>query len=210
VDWIDVTVTIRSGMVHWPGDEDVVIERTQDLDRGDPYNMSRVSMGLHAGTHMDAPLHFDREGPSIDEMPLSATVGPARVIEILDPAAIKPSELAAHAIRAGERILFKTSNSGHVWESDAFVEDYVYLSAEAARYLAEKGVLAVGVDYLSVGPYGEDASEIHLVLLEAGIWIIEGLDLSGVEPGDYELVCLPLKVARGDGAPARAILRPLR
>jgi arylformamidase len=210
VDWIDITMTIRSEMVHWPGDEDVVIERIQDLDRGDPYNLSRAVLSLHSGTHVDAPLHFIPGGRGIDEMPLSAMVGPARVIEINDPISIAPAELEACAIETGERILFKTANSGHVWDTEAFVEDFVYLSEAGARFLAQRGVLAVGIDYLSIGPYGEDASGIHKALLEAGMWIIEGLNLSGVEPGDYELVCLPLKVERGDGAPARAILRPLR
>ncbi|MBN2027337.1 MAG: cyclase family protein [Actinobacteria bacterium] len=196
-------------MVHWPGDEDVVIERTQDLERGGPYNLSRAVLSLHSGTHVDAPLHFIPGGRGIDEMPPSATVGQARVIEIRDPVSITPTELEACAIAEGERVLFKTANSGRVWDTDTFVEDFVYLSEAGAMFLAQKGVRAVGIDYLSIGPYGEDASGIHKALLEAGIWIIEGLDLSAVEPGDYELVCLPLKVERGDGAPARAILRSL-
>lgn len=210
MEWIDITVTIRDGMVHWPGDEPVRVERTQDLESGGPYNLSRIIMGLHAGTHMDAPLHFLREGKGIDELPFSATVGPARVIEILDPAAIKPSELEAHDISAGERILFKTRNSKNLWKTDHFVEDFVYITREAAQLLAEKAVRCVGIDYLSVGGFFQDAQETHQALLHEGIWIIEGLDLSTVEPGDYELLCLPLKVARGDGAPARAILKPLR
>jgi len=209
VDWIDITMTVRSGMVHWPGDEDVVIERIQDLESGDPYNLSRAVLSLHSGTHVDAPLHFIPGGRGIDEMPLPATVGPARVIGISDPVSIVPAELEACAIEEGERILFKTANSGRVWDTDTFVEDFVYLSEAGARFLARKGVRAVGIDYLSIGPYGEDASGIHKALLEAGVCIIEGLDLSGVEPGDYELICLPLKVERGDGAPARAILRSL-
>jgi len=209
MDWLDITMTVRSGMVHWPGDEDVAIERTEDLERGGPYNLSRAVMSLHSGTHVDAPLHFISNGRGIDEMPPSATVGPARVIEIRDPVSIKTSELEAHAIERGERILFKTANSYRIRDTDAFVEDFVYLSEPAAGFLAQKGIVAVGIDYLSIGPYGEDASGIHKALLEAGIWIIEGLDLTGVEPGDYELVCLSLKVERGDGAPARAILRPL-
>lgn len=210
MDWIDVTLPLRCGMVRWPDDEPVRVEKTRDLERGDGYNLSRVSMSLHAGTHVDAPLHFLAGGAGIDAMPLSATVGPARVIEILDPVAIGPAELEQHAIRAGERILFKTANSERARKAEAFLEDYVYLSLPAALRLAERGVLAVGVDYLSVGPFSEGAREVHVALLEAGIWIIEGLDLSGVEPGDYELICLPLRFERGDGAPARAILRPLR
>lgn len=210
MDWIDITLPLRNGMVRWPSDEPLRVERTHGLERGDGYNLSRVSMSLHAGTHVDAPLHFLPGGSGIDDMPLAATVGPARVIEIRDTAAIGPEELEEHGIRAGERILFKTANSERARGTDAFLEDYVHLTLPAARHLAERRVLAVGVDYLSVGPFAEGAQEVHVALLEAGIWIIEGLDLSGVEPGDYELICLPLRFERGDGAPARAILRPLR
>jgi arylformamidase len=191
MDWTDITMTVRGGMVHWPGDEDVVIERIEDLERGGPYNLSRAVLSLHSGTHVDAPLHFIPGGRGIDEMPLSAAVGPARVIEIKDPVSITPAELEACTIAPGERVLFKTANSGRVWDTDTFVEDFVYLSEAGARFIAQRGVLAVGIDYLSIGPYGEDASGIHRALLEAGIWIIEGLDLSAVEPVSYTHLTLP-------------------
>lgn len=142
-------------------------------------------------------------------MPFSATIGPARVIAIRDPESVKPDALRPHRINRGERILFKTRNSSRCWKTDAFVEDFVYLSTEAANFLTDHGVQTVGVDYLSVGGYMENIDEVHRVLLEAGIWIIEGLDLSMVKPGRVELICLPLKVLRGDGAPARAILRSI-
>lgn len=206
-DWIDISVPIHTGMVHWPDNPPVHIERMLDMDRGDVCNVSTIAMGSHTGTHMDAPLHFLQTGKGIAEMPLDATFGPTRVIEIRDPESIKPDELRPHAIRRGERVLFKTQNSIRCWKTDGFVEDFVYISQEAARYLAELGVRTVGVDYLSVGGYSKDGVETHQALLKAGIWIIEGLDLSQVEPGTYELICLPLKVARGDGAPARAIIR---
>jgi arylformamidase len=205
--WIDISVPLRSGMVHWPGDPSVQIERRLALDRGEVMNLSTVSMSLHSGTHMDAPLHFLREGASLDEMPLAATVGRARVIEIRDPESIKPEHLAGRRIRRGERILFKTRNSKRCWARAEFCEDFVYISKEAARYLAERRVQTVGIDYISVGGFHQDTVETHQILLEAGIWIIEGLNLAGVRPGRYELVCLPLRVLRSDGAPARAILR---
>ncbi|HZY57229.1 MAG TPA: cyclase family protein, partial [Rubrobacteraceae bacterium] len=145
----------------------------------------------------------------LDEMPLEATIGRARVIEVHDPESVKPDELRPHGIRSGERILFKTRNSARRWHEEAFIENFVYVSQEAARYLAALEVLTVGIDYLSVGGFVRDGVETHQALLEAGIWIIEGLDLSQVEPGEYELICLPLKVERGDGAPARAILRAI-
>jgi arylformamidase len=206
-DWIDVSVPLRTGMVHWPDDQPVSIERVQDIERGDVATVSRLSMGAHTGTHMDAPLHFFRTGKSIDTMPLTATLGRARVIEIRDPESIKPEELRSYQIQRGERVLFKTRNSARCWQTDDFVEDFVYISQEAARYLAAQRVQTVGVDYLSVGGFFTDGVETHHALLEAGIWIIEGLNLSSVAPGIYELVCLPLKIEGGDGAPARAILR---
>ena len=140
-------------------------------------------------------------------MPIDATVGPARVISIHDTKSIKRDELIGHAISEGARILFKTANSDHSWKSDQFDETFVFISQDAARYLAEVGVRAVGVDYLSVGGFREDGPETHQALLGAGIWIIEGLNLSAVEPGDYELVCLPLRLIGAEGSPSRAILR---
>src|SRR2546423_4715430 len=205
--FFDISVPVRSGMVHWPGDPPFVRERFLDMDRGDRCNVSSLSMGAHTGTHMDAPLHFLNGGQPIDQMPLDATVGPARVIEIHDGESIKPPELEPHNVRAGERILFKTANSRRCWRNDAFQEDFVYISQEAARLLADRGIRSVGVDYLSVGGFAKDGVETHEALLRAGIWIIEGLNLSAVNAGPYELVCLPLKLVGADGAPARAILR---
>lgn len=208
--WIDVSVALHGGMVHWPDNPPVRIERMLDIERGDVANVSRISMGSHTGTHMDAPLHFIRDGKGLDEMPFGATLGRARVIEIHDSESIKPGELRPHDIRKDERVLFKTRNSVRDWAADdAFDEDFVFISQEAARHLAEREVQTVGVDYLSVGGFHQDGEETHVALLGAGIWVIEGLDLSNIEPGEYELVCLPIKVERSDGAPARAILRPI-
>jgi arylformamidase len=194
-------------MVHWPGDPEFHIERATDQEKGDVATVSRMTLGVHTGTHMDAPLHFIRHTPSIDTMPLDATVGPARVIPIRDRKSIKRAELIEHNISSGERILFKTANSEHLWNTDQFDEDFVYICQDAARYLAERCVRTVGVDYLSVGGFQQDGPETHEALLGAGIWIIEGLNLSAVEPGDYELVCLPLRLMGAEGSPARAILR---
>jgi arylformamidase len=206
-EWLDISVPVRNGMVHWPGDPDFHIERASDQEKGDVATVSRMALGVHTGTHMDAPLHFIRHARSIDTMPLDATIGPARVIPIFDRHSIKREELVAHAIAAGERILFKTANSDHSWDSDRFDENFVFISQNGARYLAERGVRTVGVDYLSVGGFREDGPETHEALLGAGIWIIEGLNLRDVEPGEYELVCLPLKLIAAEGSPARAVLR---
>jgi arylformamidase len=166
-------------------------------------------MGAHTGTHMDGPIHFVPFGKGLDEMPLTATIGRARVIEISDPEAVKPDELRSYTLHRDERVLFKTQNSARRWSSEEFIEDFVYVSQEAAQYLADRGIRTVGVDYLSVGGFSKDGAETHQTLLEAGIWVIEGLDLSEVEPGEYELVCLPIKIEQSDGAPARAILRAI-
>jgi arylformamidase len=206
--WIDISVPLRKGMVHWPGDPPFDLERVHDMERGDPNNLSRIALGAHSGTHVDTPLHFIRAGAGISDMPLNAAVGRARVIEISDTESIKPAELRRHGIRRGERLLFKTRNSSRAWRTDSFVEDFVFISPGAARLLARRGVALVGIDYLSVGGYRRAGRETHLALLQAGIWIIEGLDLSQVPPGRYDLVCLPLRIDGAEGAPARAILRP--
>jgi len=207
--WIDISVPLYTGMVHWPDNPTVRIERMQDLARGDAANVSKLELGAHTGTHMDAPRHFFADGAGLDEMPLDAALGPARVIRIEHPQAILPAELEAHNLQAGERVLFRTQNSERCWNTDQFVEDFVYISAAAAQVLVDRQVRTVGVDYLSVGGYAHDGVETHQVLLGAGLWLIEGLNLAAVAPGAYELVCLPLRVAGADGAPARAILRPL-
>jgi len=206
--WIDVSVTVRSGMPYWPDNPPVVVERVMDLSRGDGCNLSHLAMGVHSGTHMDAPVHFLPGAPGLDEMPLTATMGEARVIEIEHQREITTEELRKHELRPGERVLFRTSNSQRAWKASGFVEDFVYICEEAASYLAEAGVRTVGVDYLSVGGY-PDGAAVHRILLDAGIWIIEGLDLSPVTAGRYEMICLPVKLHGSDGAPARAILRRL-
>ena len=205
--WIDISVTIKPGMAHWPDNPEIRVDRMMDIEKGDVCNVSVLSMGSHTGTHMDAPLHFLRNGRSLDKMPLDATIGPARVIEIKDKEAVKVVELEKQRIKPGERILFKTINSKKSWKSDSFDEDFVYISKEAAAFLAKAKVMTVGIDYLSVGGFRKDGIETHHALLGAGIWIIEGLNLSKITPGRYELNCLPLKVLNSDGAPARALLR---
>ena len=216
--WLDVSVTMRDRMVHWPGDPECRItlaatlgKRTRGKRGGiSPCNLTHLSLSAHTGTHMDAPRHFLAKGRTMESLPLDAVVGPCRVIGIKHASAITVDELRPHKIKRGERILFKTRNSVKSWELAGklkFDRSFVYIPAETARYLVERGVRTVGVDYLSVGGWGKDIVECHRVLLGAEVWIIEGLDLSKVKPGAYELVCLPLKILGADGAPARAILR---
>ena len=206
--WIDVSIPVRNGMVNWPGDTPYKMNRVADMNvHGTEYNLSTISMSVHIGTHMDAPLHFVNGGNTMETLPIDAVIGPARVIEIRNPNQITADELEPHGLREGERVLFKTSNSFRQWKTDEFVKDFVYIPASAAHYLAARKIRTVGIDCLSVGGWEVDGAETHRIILGAGIWIIEWLDLSAVEPGDYELACLPLKLIGAEGAPARAVLR---
>lgn len=191
----DVSVPLREGMVTYPGDPEVHLERAASIAGGDVVNLTRIDFGLHSGTHVDAPVHFIEGGAGVDAVPLEALVGPCEVVEAPSLA----PEFVAAAPRA-ERLLFKTPNS-ELWARDDFAEDFARLDGAGARLLVERGTRLVGVDYLSVGD-----EEAHHVLLAAGVVPVEGLDLRAVEQGAYELVCLPLRVAGADGAPARAIL----
>ncbi|MEB3359530.1 MAG: cyclase family protein [Synechococcales bacterium] len=209
-EWIDISLTLHTGMAHWPDNPPIQIEPSLCLQHGDVCNVSRLTLGSHSGTHVDGQRHFIQDGLGIDEMPLDATIGRARVIEIQNREAIALSELQTHNIQPGERLLFKTRNSDRCYDCNQFVEDFVYIATDAARYLAERQVRTVGVDYLSVGGYQGNVIEVHQALLGQGIWVIEGLNLSQVAPGDYELICLPLKIQNGDAGLARAVLRPFR
>jgi arylformamidase len=207
-EWIDVSVPVHSGMVHWPGDPEVTIERSKSIAKGDEANLTRIDMSAHTGTHMDAPLHFFEDDPAIEELPLEIAMGPARVIAIEGEEPIDRGQLEGLDIAGGERVLFRTRNSDRPWTERDFDPGFVHLSLEAAELLGEVGVALVGVDYLSVGAYESDGAETHRALLGAGAWVVEGLDLSLVDPGEYELICLPVKLVGADGAPARALLRP--
>jgi len=206
--WIDVTVPIKDGMLHWPGDSPAAVSRILNMDKGDKYNLSSLAVSSHAGTHIDAPLHFIKSGASIDKLPWDVVIGPARIIAIKDERVITTAELAHHDIRPGERILFKTKNSSRLWYEETFQEEFVYLSDEAADYLAERKVRLIGIDYLSVGSYHEGGKYAHEALLGGGVWILEGLYLGEVTPESCYLLCLPMKIEGGEGAPARVIIRP--
>jgi arylformamidase len=205
--WIDISVPLRAGMAHWPDDRPFERAETQTIANGDPCNLSEFSASAHIGTHMDAPRHYLQSGAGIESFPISAGVGPARVIAIHDPELIRIDELKPYHLAKGERVLFKTRNSEECSTASKFQEKFVYIPHETAAYLADCCIQTVGVDYLSVGGYDTDGPETHRALLKAGIWIIEGLMLKDVEPGAYELVCLPLKMVGSDGAPARAVIR---
>ena len=209
--WIDLSVPVRDGMVHWPTDPPVEVRRRQSIDAGDIANLTALRMSAHTGTHMDAPLHFIADGEAIDRFPLELGMGPARVVEIADERAVTASELKDHGVSAGERVervLLKTRNSSRPWWEREFDEGFVAIEPEAAELLVRAGARLVGIDYLSVGGT-ESGAETHRALLGAGAWIVEGLDLSRVAPGEHELICLPLRLDGSDGAPARVLARPL-
>jgi arylformamidase len=206
--WIDVSVPIRSGMLHWPGNPPIVIEQTEDLRRGDDATVSSISIGSHTGTHVDAPVHFLVDGTGVDRIGLERLLGPARVIDVGRVERIEAKDIETAGIAAHDRVLFKSRNSQH-WGETGFRSDYTCLSTKAARWLVERGVWTVGIDYLSIGCM-DSGIETHRALLGAGICIIEGLDLSRVGPGIYDLICLPLRIEGLDGAPARVVLRERR
>ncbi len=209
--WYDISVPIKQGMNFFPTDPaPPKIYRFHDVELGGRVTMSMLEIISHTGTHIDTPLHFIPGGSTVSDMPLEATIGPARVIEIKDPEKIKVAELEAHQIRKGERILCKTRNSPIVYESPQFVEDYVYLDVEAAEYLVKKGIILFGLDNITIGHFKEpdNLTRTHQTLLSAGIYILEDCALANVPPGEYDLLCLPLLMYKGDAGPCRAILRP--
>jgi arylformamidase len=204
-DWIDVSVPVSEKMAVFAYEQKPQFERRASMDRGDMGNNSTIHMGIHTGTHLDAPRHGIIDGKTIDKMPLSDAIGPARVIEINDMEAVRAEALKQYQFKRGERVLFKTQNSARCWKTDAFVADFAYIATDAAQILADAEVRLVGIDYLSVG----GPPETHKILLCAGVWLLEGLDLSAVIPGNYNLVCLPLRLIGVEGSPVRAVLQPL-
>jgi arylformamidase len=203
----DISLPISESLVGWPGDPPIRITQASHLDRGDEATVTRLDMGAHTGTHVDAPAHFVPGGSGVDGLDLNVLVGPALVVDAREADALSEDVLEALPIPTGtERVLFRTRNSD-LWArgEPEFHEGFVAITEGGAHWLIERGVRLVGVDYLSVAPF-DAVTPTHRALLHAGVVAIEGLDLSGIEPGTYQLVCLPLKIVGGDGAPARAIL----
>ena len=208
--YIDSTVTLdQSTTPVYEGDAPMRFEFLKEMRRGDPLTLSAYSLGAHSGTHVDAPMHFVANGAPIDRVPLERLIGPARVIEIADEVqAIDAPELGKHDWRGAPRILFRTRSSIHGWmTSPLFHRDFAYIAPDAAQLLADANVQLVGIDYLSAEQFGAPAPRTHQILLGKGIPIVEGLLLTNVHGGDYDLMVLPMKVGGHEGAPARAVLR---
>ena len=199
----DVTVPLSPDVPVFPGDPRFELTPTHEIAKGHPYNLARLVLGTQTGTHVDAPYHFLADGATVDALPLEILVGKARVVELSQRDRVGRDDLAALDLRDDLRVLLKT-RSGQLRQRH---EEAVYLTEDAASYLVQAGIKLVGIDHLSFEKPGSSEYPAHHVLLGAGVVIVEGLDLSDVAPGEYELVCLPLRIAGADGAPARVILR---
>lgn len=204
----DISLTISPELPVWPGDPPIELKQVDSMDRGAHANVSHLSAGVHIGTHVDAPHHFLNDGRTVEQLPLDVLTGPCYVVQLPDGVEAITAEALDGISLPGDvnRILFGTSNS-RFWsrgETD-FQENFVAVTENGAEWLVERGIRLVGVDYLSVAPYG-DSVPTHKALLQAGVVVVEGLDLSVVPRGFYDLYCLPLKLLGSDGAPARAVL----
>ncbi|HWO43094.1 MAG TPA: cyclase family protein [Candidatus Eisenbacteria bacterium] len=207
---IDISVPLKPDMPTWPDSVGLRLTRTMSLEAGDKANVSRLDCDVHMGTHVDAPWHFLDDGSTVDAMSLDVLIGPAIVADLTGTSAVTPSDLTGLKLAPNiRRLLLKTRNSA-LWAAGVteFKSDYVALSADAARWVVERGIRLIGIDYLSVQRYGDDPLT-HQILMRAGVIIVEGLNLAGVQPGLYELICLPIRLVGTDGAPVRAVLRTL-
>jgi arylformamidase len=209
---IDISLGIAGDMLVWPGDPAVEIEPRVQIAKGDPANVSELRIGTHTGTHVDPPVHFIEGAQGIDRVPLDVLVGPAVVAHLPEAnGPIGPDELGALNLPDGvERLLLRTSNS-ELWRRPRpieFPDTYACLSVDGAGWVLERGIRLIGVDFLSVEQKGAENHPVHKALLGYEAVIVEGLDLGAVDPGDYTLTCLPLRIIDGDGGPARAMLSP--
>lgn len=204
----DISLTISPNLPTWPGDPKLHLEQFESMDKGALYNATQISACVHLGTHIDAPRHFIKDGCTVDQIPLEVLTGPCYVVQLPDRVeAITADVLDRTEIpQEIKRVLFGTRNS-HYWArgESTFQTDFVAITEDGAEWLVERGVQLVGIDYLSIAPYSESIPT-HTVLLQASVVVVEGLNLSNVMRGFYDLYCLPLKIAGSDGAPARAIL----
>jgi len=208
--WLDATATLDPATTPvYAGDAPMKFDFLKDMRKGDGFTLSAYSMGAHSGTHMDAPMHFIKDGAPVDRVPLEPLIGPARVVDIPDSVqSISAAELAKHNWKGAERVIFRTRSSLHGWmHSPTFHRDFAYVAPDAAQQLADAGVKMVGVDYISAEQFGAPAPLTHRTLLGKGIPIVEGFQLDSIPAGDYDLIVLPIKVGGHEGAPARAILR---
>ena len=203
---LDVSRPIFTGMPIYPRNPPVEIDPAKRIARGDSSNVSLLTLGSHTGTHVDAPLHMDDAGAGDDEVSLDAMIGPAVVIDLADDVRAIGAAHLADRIGTHTRVLLRSRNSARFAATGVFEEDFSYLAPDGAALLVERGVKLVGVDALSVEQYHAGHHRSHDTLLRAGVAVVEGLALENVAPGEYQLVCLPLRIRGCDGAPARVVL----
>ncbi len=210
--WTDVTYPIFDDMTGWPGQPNVKFDTLSCIHCGDEAKVSMLHLSAHTGTHMDAPNHFMAEGIDMSRVPFEATLGPVRIADIPCEADILPEHLEAYERRtrpllAGERLICRTPNSDRAfWPQDPFNYEYHAVGPDAAQWIADRKLLMIGVDYLSIGPF-KTTPFTHRNLMRGGVWILEGVDLREIGEGDYEMICLPLKLAGSDGSPVRCLLK---
>ncbi|MBI3932956.1 MAG: cyclase family protein [Acidobacteria bacterium] len=202
----DVTVPLSAEVPVFPGDPRFHMDFPHRITDGEPYNVARLTLGVHSGTHVDAPFHFLAEGATVDQLPLEILMGKCRVVEVSARDKVERGDLERLDLRDDIRVLLKTRMSGQL-RNPVFQEDFVYLTPDAATYLVQAGIKLVGIDYLSVERFGSKDFAAHHALLGAGVVIVEGLELSDVPPGEYDMTCLPLRIVGADGSPARVVLR---
>ncbi|HEX9444617.1 MAG TPA: cyclase family protein [Candidatus Binatia bacterium] len=202
----DISLNLSAETVRWVTSSPFELIEKRRMSRGDANNSSGVTMSLHAGTHMDAPFHFLPDGKTIDELPLDLFIGPAVVHAVEAERYIEARHVEAIALDGASRVLFKTRNSG-LLKRKSYEADFVAFSVGAAEALAARGVKLAGLDYLSAAHAGDEQVSVHRAFLARGVALLEGVDLSGVAPGRYELICFPLRIRGADGAPCRAVLR---
>jgi len=209
----DVSVPLTNEMPTYPGDPGIQIRDWYSLSNGDPANVTYLSFGAHTGTHVDAPAHFIDGANKVESLALDVLLGKAQVIEVPENrVSIDEEFVSANYLQGQIRVLFKTRNSSFWRDGGAgFRQDFTYLELSAAKYLVQAGVKLVGIDYLSIEQFGQKNHPTHLALLTKDVVIVEGLNLSAVAAGEYELICLPMRISsgKGDGAPARVVLRTL-
>lgn len=204
-DFYDVSIELSSNTAVYTGDPNIEIEKVFNISKGDKFNLSKLIFTTHGGTHIDAPKHFFNNGYGVEEIPIEKLIGKVKVFELLNCNKIEKQHLEKFKIESGDRIFFKTSNYDKVTHK-TFYDDFVYLTLEAAEYLADKNINTVGIDYFSIENFDDDEFKVHKILLKNNIVIVEGINLKDVPEGEYKLCALPIKIKNSDGAPARVVL----
>jgi arylformamidase len=207
----DISLTLSSELISWPGEGSLELTKIYSISNGDNCNVTKLSLSTHQGTHIDSPHHFIDDGRTSEDINLESLIGLCLVIDVVGCAIINKEHIDKYDFNKYKRIIFKTNNSS-LWKENIkyFDKNFVSLSLEAAQYLYNKGVILVGIDYLSIEEFSSTTHAVHKVLLGNNIVIIEGLNLSDISEGCYELICLPIKLRGSDGSPARAVLRELK